>query len=528
MPFFRTEIHTPAPSNGMLKPFVPDPLLIETMQQRGQRATRAMSPQQSTPAGNYGFSSIISSASALSATPIRQLTTPMASVGVGSLRSDLTSVSSSPYDERDIIYPRESRRFNGDFIFFPSSSSTTAPLPRPFPLSIASALSYDTHDDMDGLIPGRSSSPMSSLDGVGSIHAWEPSPYTTCLPPTRDPNPLSLAGSYLGHEDFSLVKPVARRAQSLLGSELGFDLCERSVALTDVSQLNVSPPAFEWDWRTDPLAAQTVPLVPSPVCQLSAQVFYAPWEREQHLPDSVEQQSSAALMETKKRKRTLSELLLDLVPREVSTPPPPRCPSPSAQRTVLSPSSNYSISPPLASGPVDTLPVLSNVLRSIGAIKVSPARHVSASSAFQSIDRPASSSSASSPVSVYSVKREHDDDVSVLSPRTASPTSTLASTPTPRPPRVGPFVSRSSASFVTDLLHRVTPYTRKERARLLDIYRQKRGHRRFGKRVTYQCRKKFADNRPRVGGRFVKIEDAEEMKTKPRKRKRASTHKTTS
>jgi len=46
-------------------------------------------------------------------------------------------------------------------------------------------------------------------------------------------------------------------------------------------------------------------------------------------------------------------------------------------------------------------------------------------------------------------------------------------------------------------------YTRSERAAKLFRYRQKRARRNFAKRVLYGCRKRFADSRPRVGGRFI-------------------------
>ena len=46
-------------------------------------------------------------------------------------------------------------------------------------------------------------------------------------------------------------------------------------------------------------------------------------------------------------------------------------------------------------------------------------------------------------------------------------------------------------------------YTRSERAAKILRYRQKRIRRNYSKRVLYGCRKRFADSRPRVGGRFV-------------------------
>jgi len=56
----------------------------------------------------------------------------------------------------------------------------------------------------------------------------------------------------------------------------------------------------------------------------------------------------------------------------------------------------------------------------------------------------------------------------------------------------------SSVDIIT-----IGAYTRSERAAKLLRYRQKRAHRNFAKRVLYGCRKRFADSRPRVGGRFV-------------------------
>jgi len=46
-------------------------------------------------------------------------------------------------------------------------------------------------------------------------------------------------------------------------------------------------------------------------------------------------------------------------------------------------------------------------------------------------------------------------------------------------------------------------YTRAERAAKIHRFRQKRERRNFSKRVLYCSRKRFADSRPRVGGRFV-------------------------
>jgi hypothetical protein len=50
-------------------------------------------------------------------------------------------------------------------------------------------------------------------------------------------------------------------------------------------------------------------------------------------------------------------------------------------------------------------------------------------------------------------------------------------------------------------------YTRAERAAKIQRFRQKRERRNFSKRVLYGSRKRFADSRPRVGGRFCQIEN---------------------
>uniref|UniRef100_A0A0E0MBF1 CCT domain-containing protein n=1 Tax=Oryza punctata TaxID=4537 RepID=A0A0E0MBF1_ORYPU len=46
-------------------------------------------------------------------------------------------------------------------------------------------------------------------------------------------------------------------------------------------------------------------------------------------------------------------------------------------------------------------------------------------------------------------------------------------------------------------------YSAEERRERIEKYRSKRSHRNFGKRITYACRKRLADERARVKGRFV-------------------------
>mmetsp|Transcript_30059 Transcript_30059/g.48150 ORF Transcript_30059/g.48150 Transcript_30059/m.48150 type:complete len:341 (-) Transcript_30059:61-1083(-) len=51
---------------------------------------------------------------------------------------------------------------------------------------------------------------------------------------------------------------------------------------------------------------------------------------------------------------------------------------------------------------------------------------------------------------------------------------------------------------------KMKPYSKKERALVVKRYREKRSRRNFKKRIRYACRRKYAINRPRVGGRFAK------------------------
>ena len=52
-------------------------------------------------------------------------------------------------------------------------------------------------------------------------------------------------------------------------------------------------------------------------------------------------------------------------------------------------------------------------------------------------------------------------------------------------------------------------YTRAERAAKIARYREKRANRQWKKRILYKCRKSFADHRPRVAGRFIRMKAVE-------------------
>lgn len=55
----------------------------------------------------------------------------------------------------------------------------------------------------------------------------------------------------------------------------------------------------------------------------------------------------------------------------------------------------------------------------------------------------------------------------------------------------------------------IREFKKKTREAALVRFRQKRRERRFGKLIRYDCRKKLADARPRVKGRFVRIKSDE-------------------
>lgn len=56
-------------------------------------------------------------------------------------------------------------------------------------------------------------------------------------------------------------------------------------------------------------------------------------------------------------------------------------------------------------------------------------------------------------------------------------------------------------------------YTRAQRAAKIARFKQKKANRHFNKKVLYGCRKSFADARPRVGGRFIKLNRDDDNKT---------------
>lgn len=63
------------------------------------------------------------------------------------------------------------------------------------------------------------------------------------------------------------------------------------------------------------------------------------------------------------------------------------------------------------------------------------------------------------------------------------------------------------ARRIKGAVHRVGAYTLEERAALVAKFHSKRGRRIWRKKIKYDCRKKLADKRPRLKGRFVTQEE---------------------
>lgn len=103
-----------------------------------------------------------------------------------------------------------------------------------------------------------------------------------------------------------------------------------------------------------------------------------------------------------------------------------------------------------------------------------------------------------------------------------TPQSTQSTQPKAQRGRSGTISSRGSSDEDEDDDDVVTcgEYTRAERRLKIQRYRAKRERRTFKKQIMYECRKTFADKRPRVGGRFVKVD---QIATKSRPSKSKST-----
>lgn len=86
-----------------------------------------------------------------------------------------------------------------------------------------------------------------------------------------------------------------------------------------------------------------------------------------------------------------------------------------------------------------------------------------------------------------------------LQQRTTSSTSRKPETP-----------AEKKARIELEKQELIREFKKKTREAALVRFRQKRSERRFGKLIRYDCRKKLADARPRVKGRFVRIKNGNE------------------
>jgi len=110
------------------------------------------------------------------------------------------------------------------------------------------------------------------------------------------------------------------------------------------------------------------------------------------------------------------------------------------------------------------------------------------------------SSNISPKTLLLSLAQQQKSSSSILSP--SSPLSNIIPVNTGHP-------SSSSDLDPNEIV--VGIYTRAERAAKIARYRAKRARRQWTKKIMYNCRKSFADNRPRVGGRFIKMKNNGEI-----------------
>jgi len=97
----------------------------------------------------------------------------------------------------------------------------------------------------------------------------------------------------------------------------------------------------------------------------------------------------------------------------------------------------------------------------------------------------------------------------LLMPPPAPPSATLATKSSQRSKPVGSS-SMASTSVALDLVNkdgRIGIYLPEARRARIARFHAKRAKRIWRKRIKYDCRKKLADSRPRIKGRFVKRSD---------------------
>ena len=150
----------------------------------------------------------------------------------------------------------------------------------------------------------------------------------------------------------------------------------------------------------------------------------------------------------------------------------------------------------------------------------SPASHASSNGRTSTTPYSPSSTSASAPSSPFTfTPGQADSPRSLLlslaqHARSSHASSTPALAASSAPPAFASYTATASSLAPGLDPHEVVIgiYTRAERAAKIARYREKRTSRQWKKKIMYDCRKSFADNRPRVGGRFIKMKGDEQAK----------------
>jgi len=111
---------------------------------------------------------------------------------------------------------------------------------------------------------------------------------------------------------------------------------------------------------------------------------------------------------------------------------------------------------------------------------------------------------------------DHDNEHKGFRLRNGKTTTTVTTSPLKSSPVLKPAVEPISLvppvplqpEDPEDMVVSIGEYTRAERRRKIQRFKQKQKNRTFTKKIIYKCRQTFAQSRPRVGGRFVSAASA--------------------